>query len=130
MKRSLKLNPDNRPATIKQIKTWRDFHETAPVGTTYGLMDCDEKADKRLAEQVEFFDHLSAFNEDGTLSWKMGDNSWRPFTHTELADAYQQVRVNRAKRTGMLHLKAAEFESMDPRPTVNELKKLDRWLEQ
>ena len=128
MKRSLQLSLDNRPATWEQIKYWRDIHEVVPVETSFGFMDCDDKAIKRLSEQTRFFDNLKTLNTDGTLSWKMADNTWRPFTQEQLVDAYEQVRINRARRSGMLHLRAAEFESMQEKPPVSTLKRLDYWL--
>lgn len=128
MKRSLQLNPDNRPATWAQIKYWRDKHEVAPVETSFGIMDCDNKADKRLSEQAELFASLETLNEDGTLEWKMADNTWKAFTREQLVDAYYQVRVNRARRSGLLHVKAAEFKAMQEKPSVKLLKRLDYWL--
>ena len=129
MKRSLQRNPDNRPASMEQIRDWRDYHEASPINTTHGTLDCDSKADKRLYEQLDLFGYLDTLNPDGTLSWKMADNTWQAFTKNELADAYNQVRINRAQRAGLLHVKAAEFEAMTPMPTVNELKDISFWLQ-
>ena len=128
MKRLLQLNPDNRPATWEQIKQWRDIHEVAPIETSYGVFDCDDRSDKRLQEQLDLFDQLTTLNPDGSLNWKMADNTWQSFTKEALADAYNQVRVKRAKRAGVLHVKAAEFDAMNVKPSIAELKSLDFWV--
>jgi len=128
LKRSLQLNPNNRPATWEQIKQWRDIHEVAPIETSYGVFDCDERADKRLQEQLDLFDHLTTLNPDGSLNWKLADNTWQSFNKEALADAYNQIRVKRAKRAGVLHAKAAEFEAMGVKPLVKELQVLNYWL--
>ena len=129
MKRSLQLNPDNRPAIWIQIKQWRDTHELAPVQTQYGIFDCDEKADKRLYEQLDLFDYLITLNSDGTLNWKLADNSWIALTKDQLAQVYHEIRVGRAKRAGLLHVKAAEFEAMKTKPLIKNLKIINYWLE-
>ena len=128
MKRSLQLNPDNRPATWQQVREWRDIHEVSPVDTQFGVFDCGPMADKRLYEQLDLFDYLSTLNENGTLSWKRADNSWIDLTKAELATVYHEIRVNRAQRAGLLHIKAAEYATMEVKPTVKKLKSLENWL--
>ncbi|WP_289100948.1 DUF4376 domain-containing protein [uncultured Marinobacter sp.] len=128
MKRSLQLNPDNRPATWAQVRDWRDTHEVAPVETSQGTFDCDDRSDKRLYEQLGMFDYLDTLNPDGTLSWKRADNTWVALSKQQLADLYQEIRINRAKRAGVLHVKAAEFEALEVKPLVKELQVLNFWL--
>ena len=128
MKRSLQLNPDNRPATWQQVREWRDIHEVSPVDSQFGVFDCGPIADKRLYEQLELFDYLTTLNEDGTLSWKRADNTWIDLTKAELATVYHEIRVNRAQRAGLLHIKAAEYEAMETKPSVVNLKSLSYWL--
>ena len=128
MKRSLQLNPDNNPADWQQVREWRDIHEASPVDSQFGAFDCGPTADKRLYEQLDLFDYLTTLNEDGTLSWKRADNTWVDLTKAELATVYHEIRVNRAQRAGLLHLKAAEYEAMEIKPNVSELKSLSFWL--
>jgi len=85
-------------------------------------------ADKRLYEQLDLFDYLTTLNEDGTLSWKRADNTWVNLTKADLATLYHEIRVNRAKRAGLLHIKAAAYEAMETKPTVVDLKSLSYWL--
>jgi len=128
LKRSLQLNPDNRPATWQQVREWRDIHEVSPVDSQFGVFDCGPMADKRLYEQLDLFDYLTTLNEDGTLSWKRADNTWVNLTKADLATLYHEIRVNRAKRAGLLHIKAAAYEAMETKPTVVDLKSLSYWL--
>lgn len=128
MKRSLQLNPDNRPATWEQIKHWRDVHETSPVATSFGVFDCDERSDARMAGSIEQFDNLPTL-QGGKLTWKLADNSYLPLTKAELEQVYAEVRTNRAARGAVLHVKAEVFRQMDPAPTPAELANLSFWME-
>lgn len=127
MKRSLQLNPDHRPATWAQVKHWRDTHEIAPVSTTFGLFDCDERSEARLVQALEEFVHLTTVM-DGKLTWKRADNTPVALTQTELSQAYAEVKRGRAVRAAQLHAKAEAFRQMNPPPTVTQLKVLDFWL--
>lgn len=128
MKRSLQLNPDNRPATWEQIKHWRDTHETAPVTTSFGVFDCDERSDARMAGSIEVFDSLPTI-QAGKLAWKRADNSFTLLTKAELQQVYAEVKVQRGARAALLHVKAEQFRQMDPAPTPAQLSELSFWLE-
>lgn len=129
MKRSLQLNPDNRPATWAQIKQWRDAHEIAPVGTSFGVFDCDERSDARMIGSIELFDSLPTV-QAGKLTWKRGDNSFIQLTKAELEQVYAEVKLNRAERGAVLHVRAEQFKQMDPAPTPAQLSDLNFWLEE
>ena len=75
MKRSLQINPDNRPASAEQIKDWRDKHESSPVEVTLGSFDCDPLSVLRMSDAIAQFDMLPTLNPDDTLNWILGDNS-------------------------------------------------------
>lgn len=128
MKLSLNNNPDNKPATWEQVKHWRDTHEVVPVVTSQGPFDCDARSDTRLSEQLDMFDYLDTLNPDGTLNWKRADNVWVPLSKQQLADLYQEIRIERAKRAGRLHKKAALFEQQTEMPLLRDIKSLDFWL--
>lgn len=127
MKRSMQLNLDNRPATWKQIRDWRDAHEIAPVDTTFGTFDCDERSDARMAGSIEQFANLPTL-QAGKLTWKRADNSLLALTKTELEQVYAEVKANRAARGAVLHVKAEQFRQMDPTPTPAQLSDLSFWL--
>ena len=127
MKRSLQLNPDNRPATWDQIKHWRDTHETAPVTTSFGTFDCDERSDARLAGSIDLFDSLPTVH-NGTLTWKRADNTFIDLAKAELQQVYMEVRANRGTRGALLHVKAEQFKQLDPAPTPAQLSDLSFWL--
>jgi hypothetical protein len=127
LKRSLQLNPDNRPATWAQIKHWRDTHETAPVTTSLGVFDCDERSDARMAQAIEAFNSLPTVS-NGLLSWKRADNTWVDLSLDDLQTAYREVKVARAYRAAWLHQKAEVFRQRDPAPTPAELSSIDYWL--
>lgn len=129
MKRSLQLNPDNRPANWEQIRRWRDTHETAPVQTAFGLFDCDERSDARMSGSIELFDHLPTV-QAGKLTWKRGDNSFIQLAKAELEQVYTEVKINRAARGAVLHVKAEQFRQMNPTPTPAQLSDLAFWLEE
>lgn len=127
MKRSLQLNPDNRPATWEQIKHWRDTHEIAPVETSFGVFDCDERSDARMSGSIEQFDNLPTL-QNGKLTWKRADNSYTQVTKAELELVYAEVRAVRASRGAVLHVQAEQFRFMDPAPTPKQLSDLSFWL--
>lgn len=129
MKRSLQLNPDNRPASWEQIKHWRDTHETAPVTTSFGVFDCDERSDARMAGSIELFDSLPTLQE-GKLTWKRADNTFIQLTKVELEQVYAEVKTNRAARGAILHVKAEQFRQISPAPTPAQLADLSFWLEE
>lgn len=127
MKRSFQFNPDNRPATWAQIKHWRDTHEIAPVATNFGVFDCDERSDARMAGSIEKFAYLPTV-QDGKLTWKRADNTYLPVTQAELTQIYDEMKTNRAARGALLHVKAEQFRFMDPAPTPAQLSDLAFWL--
>ncbi|MDF0750277.1 DUF4376 domain-containing protein [Marinobacter sp. 71-i] len=129
MKRFFQLNPDNRPATWATIKQWRDTHEVAPVDTTFGNFDCDERSDARMNGSIGLFDNLPTL-QGGKLTWKRGDNSFIQLTKAELQQVYSEVQLNRATRGALLHVKAEMFRQMDPAPTSAQLSDLSFWLEE
>ena len=130
MKRSLQLNPDNRPATWSQIKHWRDTHEVAPVTTSFGTFDCDPRSDARMSGSIEEFQILPTLDSAGELTWKRADNSYIKLTKAELQQVYAEVKANRAARGALLHVKAEQFKQMDPTPTPAQLSNLSFWLEE
>lgn len=127
MKLSLQLNPDNRPATWEQIKQWRDTHEIAPVDTTFGTFDCDERSDARMSGSIELFDNLPTLQND-KLTWKRADNSFIALTKAELTQVYSEVKASRGARGALLHVKAEQFRQMNPTPTPAQLADLSFWL--
>lgn len=128
MKRSLQLNPKHRPATWEQIRGWRDRHEIAPVATSYGTFDCDERSEARMAGSIELFDSLPTVDAQGRLTWKRADNSYLPVTRPELQAVFAELKTARAQRGAILHVKAEQFNAMDPKPTIAQLETLSFWL--
>lgn len=128
MKRSLQLNPDNRPATWGQIRDWREAHKRAPVTTSMGVFDADEIADLNFQGMIEQFDYLTTLDAQGRLTWKRADNSYIPLTKTELGQVYAEIKTNRAVRGAVLHVRAEQFKQMDPTPTPAQLSDLSYWL--
>lgn len=128
MKRTLQLNPDNRPATWVQIRDWRETHKRAPVTTSMGVFDADEIADLNFQGMIEQFDHLPTLDEQNRLTWKRADNSYYPLTKTELQQVYNEVKTNRAIRGALIHVQAEVFNTMDPKPTVKQLSDMGFWL--
>ena len=129
MKRSLQLNPDNRPATWEQIKHWRDTHEVAPVATTFGMFDADERSDARMAGSISQFNNLPTL-QNGKLTWKRADNSYIALTETELQQVYAEVQANRAARGAVLHVKAEQYRQMATPPTPAQLADISFWMEE
>ena len=127
MKRSLQLNPDNQPATWEQIRNLRDQNELAPVNTSFGIFDCDERSDARMQEAMEQFHNLPTV-VDGVLQWKRADNTFIGLTLTQLQEVQAEIKTARAVRAAQLHAKAEAFNQQDPRPTPAQLQSLDFWL--
>lgn len=130
MKRSLQLNPDNQPASWVQIRDWRDSHEIAPVTTTFGTFDADERSDARMAGSIELFDTLPTLDAQNRLTWKRADNSLIALTKAELETVYAELKTNRAARGALLHVKAEFFRNMNPTPTPAQLSDIAFWLEE
>ena len=128
MKRSLQLNPDNRPATWPQIRDWREAHKRAPVDATMGSFDTDEAADQNFQGMIEEFDYLPTLDAQNRLTWKRADNAFIPLTKIELQQVYAEIKTNRAVRGAILHVKAEQFRQMDPAPTPAQLSDLSFWL--
>ena len=128
MKRSLQLNPDNRPATWGQIRDWREAHKRAPVDTTFGTFDADEHADLNFQGMISEFDNLTTLDAQGKLAWKRADNSFIPLSKPDLEQVYAEVKTGRAVRGALLHVQAEMFYQMSPSPTPAQLSSLDFWL--
>lgn len=128
MKRFLQLNPDNRPAEWDDIKFWRDIHEIAPVDTSFGVFDSDERSDARMAGSIKHFETLPTLTADNKLVWKKADNSKIALTKTELEQVYDEIQTKRASRGAILHIKAEQFLQTSPIPDKSFLKILDNWL--
>ena len=128
MKRSLKLNPDNKPATTSQIKAWRDKHESSPVEVTLGSFDCDPLSVLRMSDAIAQFDMIPTLNPDDTLNWILGDNSVLPMTKADLISTLAEVKATRAVRSATLHVKAFLFKQQPIRPTPAQLANLSFWM--
>jgi len=128
LKRSLKLNPNNKPAAAAQIKAWRDKHEASPVATTLGSFDCDILSEKRMQDAVDEFHNLTTRNSDGTLNWVRGDNSVVALTQPELQSIITEAVKKRAVRSALLHVKAFMFKAQEVKPTPTQLADIDFWL--
>ena len=128
MKRSIPFNPDNRPATWDQIKHWRDVHEVAPVTTSFGPFDADERSEARMKGSIERFDSLPTLDVDNKLTWKLADNTYLKVTKADLTSIYNEVQELRAVRGALLHVKGEQFRSQPTPPTPNELKNLTFWI--
>ena len=128
MKRSLQLNPDNKPATTNQIKSWRDKHEASPVITTLGSFDCGILSEKRMQDAINEFHSLTTRNSDDTLNWVRGDNSVVALTKAQLQSTITEALKERAVRSASLHAKVFMFESQEVKPTPTQLADIDFWL--
>jgi len=129
LKRSLQLNENNRPASWEQIKQWRDTHELSPVTTTVGTFHADNlSVEQRMKGAIEQFDSLPTLNPDGTLTWKQPGQVYVSLTQAELQQAYNEIKLNGAVRSSLLHLKAAQFIQSSPVPTPSQLSNIDFWL--
>jgi len=129
LKRSLQLNPDNRPATWDQIEYWRDAQEVSPIQTSLGYFHADNlSVEIRMKGSIEQFDNLPTLNTDGTLTWKQPGQVYVFLTQAELQQAYNEIKLNGAVRSSLLHLKASQFRQMNPSPTPNQLASINFWL--
>lgn len=129
MKRSLQLNPDYRPATWEQIEYWRDAHEVCPIQTALGWFHADpHSVENRMKGAIEQFDFLPMLNSDDTLTWKQPEQVRVPLTKAQLQQAYDEIKLNAAVRSSILHFRAEQFNMMDPKPTPAQLADLAFWL--
>ena len=129
MKRSLQLNPHNRPATWDQIKYWRDTHEQAPVTTTLGTFDADSISRIRLSGALSEFDTLPTLDSQQRLTWKLADNTLKPLTKGQLQQVWTEVQKNQTDRGARLFVKAQAFAGMATPPTYNQLSDINFWLQ-
>ena len=127
MKRSLQLNPDNRPATWIQIRDWREKHKRAPVDIGMGSFDADEAADQNFRNMIDDFDNLPTL-QSGKLTWKRADNTLISLDKAELQQVYAEIKTARATRGALLHVSAEMFQQMATPPTPAQLADLSFWL--
>lgn len=122
-----RTHPDDLPTHWGVIKHFRNLHESSPVTTNYGTFDADELSSMRLQEAYDHFESLPTV-VDGILTWKLADNSFVGLTKVEILDALTQLKVNRSVRAALLHVKAEQFNSQDPKPSLNFLSDINNWL--
>ena len=123
------LDPKNQPATWEQIEYWRDVQEVAPIQTSLGYFHADNlSVEIRMKGSIEQFDNLPTLNPDGTLTWKQPGQMYVPLTKVQLQQAYNEIKLNGAVRSSLLHLKASQFRQMNPSPTPNQLASINFWL--
>ena len=128
MRRSLQLNPDNRPATWIQMRDWRERHKRSPVDTSMGSFDADEAADQNFRNMIDDFDNLPTL-QSGKLTWKRADNTFIPLDKAELQQVYAEIKTARATRGALLHVKAEIFQQMATPPTPAQLSNINFWIE-
>ncbi len=113
----------------EDIKNYRNIFEQVPVQTSYGDIDVDAIAMERLAIAIKQYLFLPTL-QNGKLAWKMADNSIQLFNQVELSDLYEQADKARSVRAACLHVKAEQFNAMDPAPTIDFISKLNNWTDQ
>jgi len=128
LKRTLQLNPANKPSAWTDIKHWREAHKRAPVVTVSGTFDADDQSDKNFIEMIETFTSLTTLDTDERLTWKRADNSYIALSKPELEAVYSELRRERAVRGAILHVKAEQFNAMSPTPTPAQLSDITFWM--
>lgn len=128
MRRSLQLNPNNRPADWTAIRDWREAHKRSPVTTSFGVFDADNEADVNFQGMIKQFYNLTTLDAQNRLMWKRADNSFMPLSKVDLEAVYAEVETGRAVRGAILHVKAEVFNMQDPKPTPSQLKDISFWI--
>lgn len=114
MKRSLQLNPLNKPATWDDIRHQRDQREQASLSVNGLLVDANEISVKRIELAIEQFDDLPTLDDQGRLTWKMADNSLVPLYLPELRDLLAGIKRGLAIRAARLHVIAEQLRAQLP----------------
>lgn len=128
MKRSLQINPDNQPATLEDIRDWRNAHEISPIATSFGVFDADEKAAARMSRAIRNWASLQTLDTDGKLHWKLAANELLPLTKAELEQVHAEIDTGVTARASVLHYKAAVFSQMPEKPLLRDIKDINFWL--
>lgn len=124
--RSIQVNPDLQPATWDEIKYYRDLFEVSPITLDDGReFDYDEKAMVRMERSVN---HWAAAQKetDGTLGWKLLDNSYTFATEAQLTAIKAELDNKLTERASILHVKAEVFKLTSA--TLGTVKELSNWL--
>ena len=127
MKRTLALNPDNKPATLSDIKKYRDIHEEAEILTEWGYIDADFLSLNRLGNASANFTALPNLDM-GRVKWTFADNTTVFFYENELVDLYNYVSQESVLRSALLHEKYNYFKTLATYPTLSQIKSIDFWL--
>jgi len=128
LKRSLQINPANKPGTWSDIRYWREHHKRSPTIVAQGVFDIDEAASENFKGMIEEFDSLPTLNAESKLTWKRADNSYIALSKSELAAVYSELKTARAVRGAVLHVKAEQFRFMPTIPTPAQLSDISFWM--
>lgn len=83
----------------EKINALRDQLEIAPVLVGIYTVDAHEKADKRMADALDYWNDLG----QTTIDWTMADNSVATLTRAELQTLYAGMKRARTIRGLQLH---------------------------
>lgn len=119
-------NPLPEPvAPVEQIRAMRVALEDAPISTTKGLFDGDQRSVSRLAEAHKSFYDLPLV--DGHLEWRRADNTYIYLALNEMGSLLDELATLRAVRTNKL-FRAYQTMLSIPDVTVSYVKNVDNWL--
>lgn len=104
MKRSLQVNPLNKPATWADIKSKREELKRIPIATSIGAIDVDDVSFLNITTAISSFSAISD-PQTNTITWKLADNSFVNVTQAELQEVVTAVAV----RANTIHTKAEEI---------------------
>lgn len=124
--RQIQLNPDLKPATWEQIKYYRDTFELEPITLDDGrTFDYDDPAMKRMLRATNNWAALDK-EPDGTLGWKLHDNTITYVTLVELQTILTELDLKQAQRASKLHKQAEIFNATGA--LLGTVKVLSNWL--
>lgn len=125
MKRSLKINPDNQPATREQIRDKRNAIEIMPVLLSDGKSyDYNHDTAMRFTGAIAQFSKLPGV-KNSKITWKLADNTFKQMTKTQLQAAWNEIQEKAAIRSSLAHIKAEEMAAAGV--TVGYINDLANW---
>lgn len=123
MKREIKLNPDNKPCTLDDLKKYRDQMQVEPVDTSFGVVDADSESLATMQSVIDNFDAIG-----NTIDWTLADNTSVTVNRDDLQSMYDQVYQSMTLRKVAIHNAYNKFKNQSTYPLLGDIKNLSFWL--
>ena len=124
MKREIKLNPDNKPCTIDDLRKYRDQMKKEPVDTSFGAVDADPESLATMQSVIDNFDAIGS-----NIDWTLADNTSVTVNRDDLVSMYDQSYQATTLRNVAIHNAYNKFKNQSTYPLLRDIKNLSFWTD-